>query len=104
MSTRASILVKENNESCYIYHHHDGYVEGVGQTLINFLQKLPNWSWFMEDIVNQLIKMEDKEFEYTTCIHGDEEYFYTIDCKTKQLSYVTDLNQDPIVLYEKNKN
>ena len=101
MSTRASILVKDNNDKCYLYHHHDGYPDGVGQTLVEYLKTKCGFSyWDLEEIVNELIKLENDEYEYTTCIHGDEEYFYLIDCYKKELSYTTWSNENPVILYK----
>ena len=47
---------------CYktiLYHHFDGYLEVVGQDLVNKLANIQNWCW--DDIVNMLVK--DKEDE-----------------------------------------
>lgn len=91
MSTRASILVKEGDEKCYIYHHCDGYPDGVGLDLKEYLEKIS--SWYMEDIVNELIKgkcANDSTYEWTSGVHGDESYFYLIDCDNKVLKCYTE--------------
>jgi hypothetical protein len=44
MSTRANIYIRESNddrEKEILYHHCDGYPEGVGRTLRSILHKLP---------------------------------------------------------------
>jgi len=86
MSTRANILVREHNEQCYVYHHCDGYPSGVGIDLKKYLATVRYW--YCEDIVNDLIKGEklnDNGYEWTSCVHGDEQYFYLIDCDKKEL-------------------
>lgn len=88
MSTRCNIVVSEKrrNETvkCFLYHHHDGMLEGVGADLRNFLKD--KTYWYLTDIVNDLIKnKDDDEYEYTTGIHGDIDYCYYIDCDAKTL-------------------
>ncbi len=44
MSTRAHIRIKDGDEQIMLYHHHDGYPEGVGRDLKKFLsEKCKNW-------------------------------------------------------------
>lgn len=83
MSTRATILVKSEkfNESVSIYHHCDGYPEGVGETLKSVLSSL-NWHFNYDvfDIANKILKLKsDTSFELTSGQHGDEEYAYLIN-------------------------
>lgn len=103
MSTRASILVKEDDDKCYVYHHCDGYPSGIGVDMQEYLKTVKYWT--IENIVNDLIKAHrcgtthniwtgeskigDDGYEWTTCIHGDEEYFYLIDCDKKELHCYT---------------
>jgi len=94
MSTRATILIEsvKDNERVRIYHHHDGYLEGVGEFLREFLKDIGKY-WSVEEIVNRLIKhKEDRGYEYTSCVHGDEEYFYLIDCDNEKLKYAQEEN------------
>lgn len=87
MSTRATILIKEGNEKVHIYHHHDGYPDGVGKDLKNYLKGVKYWD--SEDIANDLIKGKvnsDDEYEFTTCQHGDEAYGYLIDCNNHTIT------------------
>ena len=37
MSTRAHIRIKDGDEQIMLYHHHDGYPDGVGRDLKEFL-------------------------------------------------------------------
>ncbi len=88
MSTRATILIKSkrNKQEIRIYHHTDGYPEGIGVKLKEFLNGKPYWD--VEDIANDLVKgkcCDDIYYEITTSQHGDEEYAYLIDCDEKQL-------------------
>lgn len=97
MSTRATILIKseKQNEEIRIYHHCDGYPEGVGNSLKEYLKEQKDW-WVYE-IANELIKgkckfksfnkyVSDQMYELTPCQHGDEEYAYLIDCDNKTLT------------------
>ena len=90
MSTRATILIREKNEpDVHIYHHCDGYPEGVGSDLKHYLNSLKNYEWNANDIANALIKggaIDDNGYELTSCQHGDEEYAYLIDCDNKTLT------------------
>ena len=87
MSTRATILVKskKNNEEVRIYHHSDGYPDGIGSDIKSYLKTLK--CWYVYDIANDLIKgmcglvngNPDRGYELTPCQHGDEVYAYLID-------------------------
>lgn len=91
MSTRCNIIVKDRYDRFWLYHHHDGYPEGVGEDLKKRMTKVFNeWSGnrlYSEDIVNMLVKDGDDEYEITTSEHGDIEYLYTIDLEKRTLSY-----------------
>ena len=89
MSTRATILIREKNEpDVHIYHHCDGYPEGIGSDLKHYLNSLKYWE--SENIANALIKgiavEDDNGYQLTSCQHGDEEYAYLIDCDNKTLT------------------
>lgn len=78
MSTRANILIIDNFGRKYnVYHHHDGYLSGVGLDLYRRLRELKNIS--AKGFVNRLVKDPDDEYEITFGVHGDEEFFYEID-------------------------
>lgn len=90
MSTRATILIKEKDEKdIWVYHHCDGYPDGVGTDLKHYLNTL-KYNWYAEDIANALIKgsavEDDNGYQLTSCQHGDEEYAYLIDCDNKTLT------------------
>lgn len=78
MSTRANILIIDRFGRKYnVYHHHDGYLSGVGLDLYRRLRELKNI--FPEEFVNRLVKDPEDEYEITFGVHGDEEFFYEID-------------------------
>ena len=89
MSTRATILIKskKRKEEVRIYHHCDGYPEGVGHDLKEYLKGV-KW-WDVYDIANELIKgkcgNKDNGYELTLCQHGDEDYAYLIDCDAQEM-------------------
>lgn len=73
MSTRSQIRVIENGKHFDLYHHCDGYFEGVGSELKDALEK--NASAF--GLIASL--MEDEQYEKTDCLHGDVEFYYELD-------------------------
>lgn len=99
MGTRSVVRIQEawENENGKkktikhdIYHHYDGYIEGVGFTLLDiFLNKDTKKLDIYADIdcvANFLIKDKkniDNTFEITAYNHCDIEYFYLIDVNTK---------------------
>lgn len=87
MSTRATILVKnEGITIAHVYHHYDGYPEGLGVELAEHLPNIKNWH--PVELAKELVEKgigKDKGFEYTTCIHGDEDFIYVIDCDSKSV-------------------
>jgi hypothetical protein len=86
MSTRASIRIKESDTVIFLYYHSDGYLNNVGVRLIKTLSGL---EWYNDDIyniANRLIKIKFNDFELTSCIHGDESYFYLVDVNKQTLS------------------
>ena len=85
MSTRCNIIIQEINEKPIIlYHHHDGYPQGVGFDLHCRLEQFLD-NWHADDIANSLVKDLEDEYEITTDIHGDIEYLYVIECEQKEL-------------------
>ena len=87
MSTRCHVIVKgsENepqDQWAYIYHHHDGYPEGVGKDLGKaFEEKIKSnvlghkYTW--ENVIEIITNIDD-EYEVDNGIHGDEEYLYVV--------------------------
>lgn len=98
MSTRSEILIKDYgiyegkkwSISTKLYHHCDGYPEGVGRDLMErvypMLMKSNNLR--VDEIANMLVKDEDHVddgYEVTACRHIDIEYFYEVDVPKKQI-------------------
>lgn len=88
MSTRATIKVISKGENpVWIYHHCDGYPEGVGEELKEILKNISKYV-DMYDIANKIIQHQDRfgyQYELTPCQHGDEEYGYLIDTDNRIL-------------------
>lgn len=97
MSTRCCVkVIKKFSDDkiaeVMIYHHCDGYPEGVGVDLVNRSKKWgTGWqfkqerSWNIDNVVNSLIKDENDRYEFTAYNHIDIEYLYTIDCDAKTI-------------------
>ena len=105
MSTRANIIIKDNNSKLFFYRHSDGYPEGTMPTLEKFLNLVKEKR--IRSNVNQasgwliligaeeygkslkslrenpadinMINWEVGAYEPTTGIHGDIDYLYIID-------------------------
>ena len=88
MSTRANIRITDGEDQILLYHHCDGYPEGVGAELKEFLKDKRYWD--AERIASGLATMKDRwnqyPYECAICLHGDEEYVYVIDCDQKTLT------------------
>ena len=81
MSTRCHIKVIKDNQTCYVYHHTDGYPEGVGKELRGYLRK---WCGSKEEFTAEdfctYLENEDSSYYFENIgLHGDEEYLYTVD-------------------------
>jgi len=90
MSTRATILIRQESQNTHIriYHHTDGYPDGIGADIKQALEKHGR-NWDACRIANEMLKGLngfDEYYEITFCQHGDEEYAYLIDCDNKQLT------------------
>ncbi len=81
MSTRCQIEIIGSERSVLLYHHWDGYPEGVGFDLMQRAKKFKNYT--ASTIANELVKnnKEDDGYEISFCIHTDIEYWYEIDCR-----------------------
>lgn len=85
MSTRAHIRINDGDNVLYLYHHCDGYPEGVGEELKEMLGSLGNVTW-TADYVHRSISSTDNSYEDAPeGQHGDEKYAYLIDCGTRTL-------------------
>ena len=88
MSTRCQVFVKDNSKkktTALLYHHWDGYPEGVGKELKKVFKeyrKIVNGSdvrWFLDFL--------PRAYEDADCIHGDLEYLYVVDLCSGEISY-----------------
>lgn len=87
MSTRCHLIVRgavndTPDEWTYIYHHFDGYPEGVGKDIASKFNEVikPNvvgHKYTLDDIVDFICDIEDG-YEVDDGLHGDEEYVYVI--------------------------
>lgn len=88
MATRCNIIIKRNEEDLNpicLYHHWDGYPEGVGHDLYRYLleHKCLSKTGLANKLVREGLEMDgnlDKGYEITDNIHGDIEYIYIIRC------------------------
>lgn len=82
MSTRSHIIVEvpEENSTDYVYHHCDGYLDGVGAELKDFIKNEYKPATFTgEEFCSQLENWDDS-YEYENSgPHGDEEFIYYIN-------------------------
>lgn len=92
MSTRCNVIIKERSGKFFqLYHHHDGYPEGVGADLEDYIEQMGNdclvdgkkFSDFLCD------PKRDDEYEYegtNICPHGDIEYLYIVDLQKREIT------------------
>lgn len=93
MSTRCHIVVKEKAfANTYIYHHCDGYPDGVGSELVEAL-KVYTGPWNAPSIT-KLIESIDDQYKVDSDIHGDEDYIYEISCDDRTLKCYNADNYD----------
>lgn len=95
MSTRSEIVIKEtynwngsrHADQLKLYHHFDGYPEGVGKFLIeNVLPLIQKGNPSISYIANFLIKStKDDGYEVTLGKHVDIEYFYEINLTKRSI-------------------
>ena len=99
MSTRSVVRIKESYVNEYgkkktlkidLYHHHDGYIEGVGYDLFNRFydkeNKKMNLSCDIMRVVDTLVKDNKDEYMVTPYNHRDIDYFYEIDINNKTIT------------------
>ena len=100
MSTRANIIIqdRQNDEKKeYLYHHWDGYVEGVGRTLAGILNTTPKQQLHVMDKVElaRWINKQDDSFEITTpTMAPDADYVYTIDLPNKRVEWYDQIGKE----------
>ena len=103
MSTRCNVVVRDGGDELWFYRHSDGYPESVLPSLEPLMEKLRDGA--LRDNVNQfsgwLIVLGNEgygrrspgyddwkvgHYEPTTGLHGDVNYVYEIDLRSKELT------------------
>lgn len=77
MSTRCNIVIEKKDDTLYLYHHCDGYPEGVGAELLKLKDTLKR-GMTPSDVYDTLVYLYGDDYEPTEGLHGDVEYVYTI--------------------------
>ena len=80
MSVRSHIIVTDGKTTHYVYHHCDGYLEGVGAELKDFIRRFiksnsaKNSKIFCTELENWDASYIFEDYGP----HGDEDYLYTV--------------------------
>lgn len=87
MSTRCMIKIcKKHFASEFVYHHCDGYPDGVGSELVKILRYYKTVEWTPNKISNALQDYDSQyEDDGDVNAHGDEDYLYVIDCDERTI-------------------
>lgn len=90
MSTRASVVIKDDMDMLFFYQHSDGYPSGLGEWLSKFLltEEAKTHQGDIEYFSAAVIMHCNNDYERTkypdlvpaVSVHGDEQYQYIIDC------------------------
>lgn len=82
MSTRAAIIVRDSKSEYNVYHHCDGYPEGVGKELERVYRNCDPI-----DAVEAKKRLLEYSSEYrdTNSIHGDEAFIYVVDTDERKI-------------------
>lgn len=89
MSTRSHIEVRQGKNKNYVYHHCDGYPSGVGMELKETLEKNNFFDKDKQFSIGEttcIICDIDSQYELDEGFHGDEEYYYVVDCDKRTLT------------------
>ena len=97
MSTIAAIIIKDTIKEINIYHHCDGYPEGVGQELTNFASN--NKVLESSKVFVEMLNEYDDAYRYTSDVHGDEDYIYLVDIPTKTITCYDIFGDECILKY-----
>lgn len=83
MSTRANIVIeytdKDTNEPAehWLYHHWDGYVQGIGEEIVQAVHDYRQYLDSKHDL-HYLLNEFKRSYEDTGSMHGDIEFLYRI--------------------------
>lgn len=84
MATRANIKIIGSNETVYLYKHNDGYPDGLGNDLKQFITDYGYFSYNYYPFTYKLLKTYP-DIKETNSIHGDISYLYVINLRKKTL-------------------
>lgn len=84
MATRANIKIIGFNATAYLYKHNDGYPNGLGNDLKQFIAEHGYFSYNYYPFMYKLLKTYPN-IEETNSIHGDISYLYVIDLVNKTI-------------------
>ena len=93
MSTRANIFIRndyDDQEKVVIYHHYDGYPEGVGKDLTSILHKInkeKHTKVTKEELANYICN-NNNDYRITTPFEAaDAEYIYEINLAKRRVEW-----------------
>lgn len=106
MSTRSNIVVKDSDSEHTIYHHCDGYLDGVGKELKEFIDtQYKPYTRTADEFCKQM-EYWDSSYKYDDSgIHGDVEYIYYVDIFTNTVEVSVEgihYNKTPDGRYDEN--
>lgn len=83
MSTRCNIKVVYQEQSILLYHHWDGYFEGIGfdlaQRILKHQTARLGTSTFIFDL------LQDKQYELVKTLNADIDYYYIVDLESNTI-------------------
>ena len=88
MSTRAVVKIINGRKSLELYHHCDGYPEGLGCFLLKEMKKVQdeeNYNYKCPEIYLRKW-INEFNFKITLYNHCDIEYYYEFDIKNKKVT------------------
>lgn len=86
MATRAHIRVFDDGNCIQLYHHFDGYPDGIGKDLKSVLNKIcDDPEYGCRDLIQNKLGLNDSGYAPALCLHGDEDYVYVINCQDKTI-------------------
>lgn len=75
MSTRCQVKILQDDSEILLYHHCDGYPEGVGFCLLKLMERCKDW--FAGELATKMVR--EGNFEVSARYHLDIEYLYEMD-------------------------
>ncbi len=102
VSTRCNIVIENKNDALYLYHHCDGYPEGVGNELLELSNMLKS-GMMPSDVYDTLVYLYGDYYEITNKLHGDIEYVYNIKLNEDNAEIIFNkcVRNDPFGRYDK---